>query len=64
MMVFSGTSNGEWAEDVAEHLGVELGNVKISKFANGEIYVRFLESVRGAAVFLLQDVCTPVNDCV
>jgi len=64
MMVFSGTSNREWAEDVAEHLGVELGNVKISKFANGEIYVRFLESVRGADVFLLQSVCTPVNDCL
>lgn len=62
MMVFSGTSNREWAEDVAEHLGVELGNVKISKFANGEIYVRFLESVRGADVFLLQSVCSPVND--
>lgn len=64
LMVFSGTSNHEWAEDVAEHLGVELGNVKISKFANGEIYVRFLESVRGADVFLLQSVCTPVNDCL
>ncbi|MDO9108234.1 MAG: ribose-phosphate pyrophosphokinase [Coriobacteriia bacterium] len=64
MMVFSGTSNHEWAEDIAEHLGVELGNVKISKFANGEIYVRFLESVRGADVFLLQSVCTPVNDCL
>lgn len=63
-MVFSGTSNREWAEDIAEHLGVELGNVKISKFANGEIYVRFLESVRGADVFLLQSVCTPVNDCL
>ncbi len=62
MMVFTGTSNKEWAEDVAEHLGVELGNVKISNFANGEIYVRFLESVRGADVFLLQSVCTPVND--
>lgn len=62
MMVFSGTSNREWAEDVAEHLGVELGNVKISKFANGEIYVRFLESVRGADVFLMQSVCSPVND--
>jgi len=64
LMVFSGTSNREWSEDVAEHLGVELGNVKISKFANGEIYVRFLESVRGADVFLLQSVCTPVNDCL
>ncbi|MHB9004156.1 MAG: ribose-phosphate diphosphokinase [Coriobacteriia bacterium] len=62
MMVFSGTSNSELAEDVSQALGIELGNVKISKFANGEIYVRFLESVRGADVFLMQSMCTPVND--
>ncbi|PKQ30372.1 MAG: ribose-phosphate pyrophosphokinase [Actinobacteria bacterium HGW-Actinobacteria-10] len=62
MMVFSGTSNTELAEDVSQALGIELGNVKISKFANGEIYVRFLESVRGADVFLIQSMCTPVND--
>ncbi len=62
MMVFSGTSNPELAEDVARELGIELGNVKIRHFANGEIYVRFLESVRGADVFLVQSVCRPVND--
>jgi ribose-phosphate pyrophosphokinase len=62
MMVFSGTSNRELAEDVAKHLGVELGNVKISKFANSEIYVRYLESVRGADVFLIQSARKPVND--
>jgi len=62
MMVFAGTSNPEIAEGVARHLGVELGNVKIRQFANGEIYVRFLESVRGADVFLVQSLCRPVND--
>jgi len=62
MMVFSGTSNPEMAEDVARELGIELGNVKIRQFANGEIYVRFLESVRGADVFIVQSVCRPVND--
>ncbi|MDZ4178606.1 MAG: ribose-phosphate pyrophosphokinase-like domain-containing protein, partial [Coriobacteriia bacterium] len=61
MMVFAGTSNRELSEGVAKHLGVELGNVKIDKFANGEIYIRFLESVRGADVFLGQSSCTPVN---
>jgi ribose-phosphate pyrophosphokinase len=61
MMVFSGTSNPELAEGVARHLGVELGNVKIRKFANGEIYVRYLESVRGADVFIIQSICMPVN---
>ncbi len=61
MMVFAGTSNPELAEGVARHLGVELGNVKIRKFANGEIYVRYLESVRGADVFIIQSICAPVN---
>ena len=64
MMVFSGTSNPELSEGVAEHLGVELGNVKITKFANGEIYVRFLESVRGADVFIIQSGCSPINSAV
>jgi len=61
MIVFAGTSNPELAEGVARHLGIELGNVKIRKFANGEIYVRYLESVRGADVFIVQSICAPVN---
>jgi ribose-phosphate pyrophosphokinase len=61
MMVFAGTHNHELSEDIARHLGVELGNIKISKFANGEIYVRYLESVRGADIFLVQSMCEPVN---
>ena len=59
MIVFSGTSNPDLAEGVARHLGIELGNVKIRKFANGEIYVRYLESVRGADVFIVQSLCAP-----
>lgn len=62
MLVFTGSSNPELAEGIARHLGVELGNVKIRQFANGEIYVRYLESVRGADVFLVQSICQPVND--
>lgn len=61
MMVFAGTNNRELSEGIASHLGIELGNIKISKFANGEIYVRYLESVRGADVFLVQSMCEPVN---
>lgn len=61
MMVFAGTHNRELSEDIARHLGVELGNIKISRFANGEIYVRYLESVRGADIFLVQSMCQPVN---
>lgn len=62
MMLYSGTANPELGAEIAAELGVELGKVKIRKFANGEIYVRFLESVRGADVFLVQPVTAPVND--
>jgi ribose-phosphate pyrophosphokinase len=62
MMIFSGSSNLELGHAVANHLNFELGDVKIERFSNGEIYVRFQESVRGAEIFLIQSVCDPVND--
>lgn len=66
MAVFSGSSNPALADEIANELGVSLGNVKLEKFANGEIYARYLESVRGADVFLIQSVCAApgfdVND--
>ncbi len=64
MMVFAGCANTELSEDIVQNLGIELGNVKISRFANGEIYVRYLESVRGADVFIVQSVANPVNECI
>ncbi|MDO4851606.1 MAG: ribose-phosphate pyrophosphokinase [Actinomycetota bacterium] len=62
LMVFSGTSNRPLAERIARELNVELGNVKLEKFANGEIYARYLQSVRGADVFIIQSVSGEVND--
>lgn len=62
MLLFAGNANPELAQGVAEELGVELGDVKIRKFSNGEIYVRFLEQVRGSDVFLIQPVCGEVNE--
>jgi ribose-phosphate pyrophosphokinase len=61
MMVFTGTANPELSDGIAKHLGIELGSVRIRRFANGEIYVRYLESVRGADVFLVQSIANPVN---
>jgi ribose-phosphate pyrophosphokinase len=50
------------SREVANNLGVELLPTEAYNFANGEIYVRFGESVRGANVFVLQTHCHPVND--
>lgn len=61
MLVFSGTGNPELSEQIADQLGVTLGDVKITKFANGEIYARYFESVRGADVFIIQAVANSIT---
>lgn len=61
LMVFSGSANVELASEVAKLLNVELGGVERSTFANGEIYIRFTESVRGADCFVIQSHSEPVN---
>ena len=53
-MVFSGRSHPELARRIAEQLGVELGEIELETFANGETYCRYGESIRGADVFLVQ----------
>lgn len=60
-MVFSGSSNAELCQEIVRFLGIELGKVKLSQFSDGEIYVKFLESVRGADVFVIQTLSAPVN---
>lgn len=62
LMVFSGTANPGLGQEIAQQLGTRLGEVEISRFADSEIYVRFIESVRGAHVFVIQSLCQPVND--
>jgi len=54
MMIFPGSSYVGLAKEVADHLGMQVGDVQLSRFANGELYARFEESVRGADVFVLQ----------
>ena len=61
-LVFSGTSNRELAEQIADRLGTALGPVEHETFANGETYCRFGESIRGGDVFLVQSCSPPVND--
>ncbi|MFH1149787.1 MAG: ribose-phosphate diphosphokinase [Actinomycetota bacterium] len=64
LMVFAGSSHPELGEEVATGIGTELGDVEISRFSNGEIYVRFLESVRGVDAFVIQTCAEPVNDSI
>src|SRR5215208_1363562 len=61
LMVFSGRSHGDLAEAIARQLRVELGEIQLEQFANDETYCRYLESIRGADVFLVQTGCEPVD---
>jgi ribose-phosphate pyrophosphokinase len=61
LMLFSGRAHPELAEEVAEFLGVGIVPTKAFDFANGEIYVRYQESARGADCFLIQSHTAPIN---
>lgn len=62
MKLFSGTANPKLGQEIADFLGISLGEVTISRFACGEIYVKYEESIRGVDVFILQPLSTPVNE--
>ncbi len=60
--IFTGRSNPQLAADIAEYLGTEVGPMIVKNFADGEIYVKVQESVRGDDVFIVQPLCKPVNE--
>ena len=57
LMLFSGRANPQLAGSIADKLGVDLGPVTLKTFSNGEVYCRYLESIRGADVFIVQPTC-------
>lgn len=59
--VFSCNSNPVLAQEIAEHIGIPLGDAVVGKFSDGEIHVRLNESVRGSDVYVIQSTCHPVN---
>jgi ribose-phosphate pyrophosphokinase len=61
LMVCSGRSHPLLAQRIAENLGVELGEIELETFPNGETYCRYHESIRGADLFLVQTGCDPVD---
>src|SRR5690349_14857601 len=62
MMLFAGRGNEELSAEIAKCLDVPLGDVVLDDFANGEIYSRYSESIRGADVFVIQSHCEPIHD--
>src|SRR6202046_787783 len=59
--LFSGTANPKLAHAIGEHIGVKVGEAKMQRFADGEVYFQLLENVRGVDVFVVQPTCYPVD---
>ncbi|MHB1432026.1 MAG: ribose-phosphate diphosphokinase [Streptosporangiaceae bacterium] len=64
MMLFSGRAFPELGQQIAEYLGIEPTPTTLYDFANGEIFVRFLESVRGCDAFVVQSHTAPINEWI
>lgn len=64
LRLFSGNASRDLAAKIATHLGVQLGSMTVSRFADGEIRVQINESVRGVDAFIVQSGNSPVNESV
>src|SRR2546428_1945897 len=62
LKLFCGTANPALGEEISAYLHISQGRVNITRFADGEIYVRFEENARGVDAFVLQSTCHPVNE--
>ena len=60
--VFCGNAHPEFAKGICDELGLNIGEVEVKAFADGEVSVSVYESVRGCDVFVVQPTCKPVND--
>jgi ribose-phosphate pyrophosphokinase len=60
--LFTGNSNKLLAKEIADVLGVPVGDDVVSNFSDGEIMVQINDNVRGDDIFIVQSTCTPVNN--
>ena len=62
MKIFSGNSNKSLAKDICKYLGIDLGKLKIKKFSDGELSIKFEENVRNEDVFIIQSTNPPSDN--
>ena len=64
LKIFSGRSNPILSKRIVDHLGLKLGNVTIRTFADGELWVKFEENIRGKDVFIIQSTNGPAENLI
>ena len=62
LKIFSGNGNPRLAQAICDYLRLPLGQIRLTRFSDGEIYCQLLENVRGTDVFVVQPTCSPVNE--
>jgi ribose-phosphate pyrophosphokinase len=61
-IIFSGNSNPLLSQKICEYINVPLGGEKVKRFSDGEIQIEIDENVRSKDIFVIQSICSPVND--
>ena len=61
-VLFTGNANPVLAQEIATHLGAELGKASIGRFSDGEVTVEIQQNVRARDVFVVQSTCAPTNE--
>ncbi len=62
LRIFSGNANRPLAEKIAAYINQPLGDVTIGRFPDGEVFVKYIENLRGKDVFIIQSTCKPPNE--
>ena len=62
MRLFCGSAHPELGKEIADYLGIKLGQMTIKKFSCGETYVRIEESIRGEEIYIVQSISENAND--
>ena len=61
-LLFTGNANPALAQEIATHLGVELGKARVGRFSDGEVDCEIQQNVRARDIFVIQPTCAPTNE--
>jgi len=64
LKILTGNSHPDLARQIADYIGQPLGGVDISRFPDGEIFVKIVENIRGQDIFIVQPTCSPPNESI
>jgi len=61
-LLFTGNANPALSQEIADHLGLTLGQASVGRFSDGEVAIEIQQNVRGRDVFIIQPTCAPTNE--